>query len=159
MGFFKTEKFWNLVYTLSFLAIIVVLGSYMHKHDYDVSMFKPYEFMIVVLASYRMTRLLVYDKVLDFLRDMIVENKSQNGFILASKYFLTCPWCSGVWMTLFVIVMYIFVPFGKLFCWVFAIAGIASFIHICVSLLGWIAEERKYYIKNLKKQNKGKSNC
>lgn len=159
MNFFKTEKFWNLIYTFTFLLIIVIVGDYMHIKGYDISMFRPSEFVIVVLASYRMTRLFVYDKVLDFLRDLIVENDSKNGFILASKYFLTCPWCSGVWMTLFVIIMYLFVPFGKLFCYVLAIAGIASFIHIVISLLGWVAEERKFYIKELKKQEKGKANC
>ena len=67
MIFFKTDKFWNIIFTLSFIAAIIILGDYLHKNHYDLSMFKFHEFVIVTLAAYRMTRLLVYDKVLDFL--------------------------------------------------------------------------------------------
>jgi len=159
MSFFKSEKFWNIIFTFTFIGVIILIGDYIHYRKIDISMFKLGDFVILSLAAYRMTRLLVYDKVLDYLRDFIVDDKSDSGFFKASKYFLTCPWCAGIWMTLFVIILYLFLPFGKLFCYVLAIAGIASFIQVLISLLGWVSEERKFYIKDLKKQNKGKSNC
>jgi hypothetical protein len=159
MNFFKTEKFWNLLFTFSFLAVIILLGNYLYDNHYDIGMFKLQDFIIVTLAAYRMTRLLVYDKVLDFIRDVIIKNKSESGFFQSTRYFLTCPWCAGLWMTFFVIVLYLFIPFGKLFVYILAIAGVASFLHVVITLLGWVSEERKFYIKTLKKQQKGKSNC
>jgi len=117
---------------------------------------------VLALASYRLTRLLVYDKVLNFIRDYITQSTKESGFIKSSQYFLTCPWCAGVWMSLFIITLYLATDYGKFLAYILAISGIASFVHITITLLGWIAEERKVTLKKIKKEEKlsrTKSSC
>jgi len=158
----KSEYFWNFVYTVVFLSLTFFIGYYLWKNHNFVTNLRVYDFIVISLASYRLTRLLVYDKVLNFIRDKIVNSTSESGFILSSRYFLTCPWCAGVWMSLFITTLYLYHDLGKFLAYILAIAGIASFIHITITLLGWVAEERKHTLKTLKKGeklSKLKSSC
>lgn len=144
----KTEKFWNFIYSISFIIIIVIISFLDNNIHTLIQKLGFFDFVIISLAAFRLTRLLVYDKVLNFLRDFIIKSKSEAGFVKSTQYFLTCPWCSGIWMTLLIVIIYLYLPVGKLFALILAISGVASFIHILISLLSWLSEEKK---NNLKK--------
>jgi len=150
----KSEYFWNFIYTIIFLSATYFLGYFLWRYQNFVTQLGVFDFIIISLASYRMTRLLIYDKVLNFLRDKIVNSTSEKGWIVSSRYFLTCPWCAGVWMSLFITSLYLYHDLGKFLAYILAVAGVASFIHITITLLGWIAEERKHTLKMLKKEEK-----
>ncbi len=159
---FNSEYFWNFVYTIIFLIITTLLAYFLISERHLVQSLSTFDFVILSLAAYRLTRLLVYDKVLNFIRDFIKNSVSESGFIKSSQYFLTCPWCAGIWMSLFITCFYLYSDYGKFFAYILAISGIASFIHITISLLGWISEERKDYLKKIKKSeklNRDKSTC
>lgn len=149
----KTEKFWNFIYSVSFIVVIVLISVFSNSIHFLIDDLKLFDFVVISLAAYRLTRLLVYDKVLNFLRDFIIKSESEAGFVKSTKYFLTCPWCAGIWMTLLVVVLYLYCPAGRLFAYILAISGVASFIHIVISLLGWLSEERKINLKKLRKNN------
>ncbi|MCX7861609.1 MAG: DUF1360 domain-containing protein [Bacteroidales bacterium] len=159
---FKSEYFWNFVYTIIFLIITFLIANFLIQNAFLIQQLSVFEFIVLTLAAYRLTRLLVYDKVLNFIRDGIKNSNSENGFIKSSQYFLTCPWCAGIWMSLFISAFYLYCDLGKFFAYILAISGVASFIHITITLLGWVAEERKYTLKKIKKEDKlsrDKSTC
>lgn len=149
----KTEKFWNFIYSIGFIIAIILISSLSNNILFLIDNLKLFDFIVISLAAYRLTRLLVYDKVLNFLRDFIIKSKSEAGFVKSTQYFLTCPWCAGIWMTLLVVCLYLYFPAGKLFAYILAISGVASFFHIVISLLGWISEEKKINLKKLRKNN------
>ena len=53
---------------------------------------------IWVLAAARVTRLLTKDAITDFIR--IWGHKKTKGQDTTLTYFLTCPWCVGMWVCL-----------------------------------------------------------
>ncbi len=159
---FKSEYFWNFIYTVIFLSLTVLFSYLLIKNELYIQQLSVFDFVVLCLAAYRLTRLLVYDKVLNFIRDRIKNSSSDNGWIKSSQYFLTCPWCAGVWMSLFIITAYTYSDYGKYLAYVLAVSGVASFVHILITLLGWLAEEHKHEVKSIKKGEKNirtKSTC
>jgi len=106
--------------------------------------FSLFELAVLALASFRLTRLLVYDKITEFIRrpffDEVKELDSdgeseiylipKNG-VLGKTFgeLLSCYWCTGMWSSLFLYLLYFFYPaFGISIIFVLAIAGLAAII-------------------------------
>ena len=98
---------------------------------------------ILVLASFRLTHLLVYDKITSFIRRPFIENTSEedkNGEIhqivrikgTGIKYWigslLSCHWCTGVWSAAIVVLIYLYLPYSVIFLLILAVSGAASII-------------------------------
>ena len=102
------------------------------------------DLFLLVFASFRLTRLICYDTITEFLRapfhETIVETMEDgrtetyievNGTGL--RYWigelLSCHWCTGVWTTALIYVAYVLVlPIAMPVITILAIAGIASII-------------------------------
>ncbi len=77
-------------------------------------------YLMIILASYRFTHLIVFDKITEFLRNPFLKKKKvvdEDGHVStknvpASKigYLLTCYWCTGVWSAILIGTAYLFVP-------------------------------------------------
>ncbi|MBG9736800.1 DUF1360 domain-containing protein [Paenibacillus alvei] len=82
-------------------------------------------FILLILASYRLTRLIVFDEITSFIRKPFVEERfhtDENGTIFAvidekggrfhafMRKLLTCYWCTGVWSAALVTVCYLLIP-------------------------------------------------
>lgn len=109
-------------------------------------------FTILALASFRLTRLIVFDKITEFLRDPFfdeVEEENEDGtrevYYLPKgtpiKKFigelLSCYWCTGVWVSAAVVVGYLLLPIVFVpIILVFAVAGLAAILESIVQL--WI---------------------
>ncbi|NHM32986.1 DUF1360 domain-containing protein [Neobacillus terrae] len=101
------------------------------------------DFILLVFASLRLTRLIVYDKITDFIRRLFhseVEEMAPDGRVetyieikgSGLRYWigelLSCHWCTGFWSTLTLYLAYKLIPTISLpVITVFAIAGCASF--------------------------------
>jgi uncharacterized protein involved in cysteine biosynthesis len=99
---------------------------------------------LLVFASFRLTRLIVYDTITEFLRapfhDIVeetLEDGSTETYIEIKgeglKYWigelLSCHWCTGIWATSFLYAGYVLIPHLSMpVITVLAIAGIASVI-------------------------------
>jgi hypothetical protein len=102
--------------------------------------------VILILASFRLTHLIVYDNVTWFLRKpfLTISNiTDENGRMIQRieikgkgvRYWigslLVCHWCVGIWSSLFIVVLYNFLPPVTFFLILsLAVAGIASIIEI-----------------------------
>ena len=101
------------------------------------------DFILLVFASLRLTRLIVYDKITDFIRRPFhseVEEMDPDGRVetyieikgSGLRYWigelLSCHWCTGFWCSVALYLGYTFIPIYTVpLITVFAIAGCASF--------------------------------
>lgn len=102
------------------------------------------DFVLLIFASFRLTRLVVYDKITEFLRrpfHLTIEETLPDGstetFIeikgTGLRYWigelLSCHWCTGFWCTVVLYSSYKLIPFYSIpVITIFAIAGCASII-------------------------------
>ncbi|WNS76891.1 DUF1360 domain-containing protein [Bacillus sp. DTU_2020_1000418_1_SI_GHA_SEK_038] len=106
------------------------------------------ELLILALASFRLTRLLVFDKITEFLRRPFfeeLEEKNEAGeidiYITPKKggirgflgQLLSCYWCTGVWTSIVVCVLYIyFLEIAVPILIILAVAGLAAIFETIV---------------------------
>ncbi|MDE1451435.1 DUF1360 domain-containing protein [Bacillus sp. GM2] len=77
-------------------------------------------FTMLILASYRLTHLIVFDKITEFIRKPFMKKKQtvdEQGHVETKKvpksnfgYLLNCYWCAGIWCALIIAVGYLIVP-------------------------------------------------
>ncbi|MED3563785.1 DUF1360 domain-containing protein [Bacillus xiapuensis] len=101
-------------------------------------------YIMLILASYRLTHLIVFDKITEFIRKPFVkkvEVKTEEG--TKSKevptsmfgYLLKCYWCAGVWSAILLGGAYLLFPkVTFVFIFIFSIAGGQSIIETFVGV-------------------------
>lgn len=63
--------------------------------------------VLLALAAYRVTRLIVIDSIIDGLRIKIFNWLSPKGLVGDKlAYLISCTWCMGVWVSLFIYWLY-----------------------------------------------------
>ncbi|MDQ6422900.1 DUF1360 domain-containing protein [Paenibacillus sp. LHD-117] len=105
-------------------------------------------FVILVLAAFRLTRLIVFDQITSFIRkpfmSITVEHKEDGSMVERIElpasgirswigYLLSCYWCSGIWVSLLVVALYWLVPQSYPLLVALAVAGAAALIESKVS--------------------------
>jgi len=104
-------------------------------------LFPLFDLILIILATFRLIRLVTKDHVMQFARDWFTYDSS--GPLLTIHKLISCPWCFGLWAALVVVVAYFSTPFAWFPILVFAIGGIASLIQVSANLIGWSAEAAK----------------
>lgn len=105
-------------------------------------------FFLLSIASFRLTRLLVFDKITVFIREPFfdeIREENEEGEVEiyylpkqkgVKKFFgelLSCYWCTGIWSSGIVVGMYLLFPvFTAPIILILAIAGLASFFETIV---------------------------
>jgi hypothetical protein len=87
-------------------------------------------FLILTLAIYRLTRLVIEDTVLEKVRDKIWSRFPESHGI---GYLITCYWCTGFWVSSLVVISYIIVPVPAL-----AISSILAFSSAAGLIAAWM---------------------
>jgi hypothetical protein len=102
-----------------------------------------FDFVVLILASFRITHLLVYDGITEIIRKPFigeVEKEDSLGNIevvfepkgTGIRHFigslLSCYWCTGFWVTAGTVLAYFFIPIIYPVLLIFAVAGAAAFI-------------------------------
>jgi hypothetical protein len=76
-------------------------------------------YIMLILASYRLTHLIVFDKITEFIRrpfmkkiQVQTENGTKSKEVPASMfgYLLKCYWCAGIWSAIFLGGLYFLFP-------------------------------------------------
>ena len=154
------DGLWYVLYSAFFVAIAAVMFWSLYTTNNSLPTRIPlFDLLLIILATFRLTRLFVYDKITHFIRDVFQyaeETYAQEGATYVEKVergsgplwvayeLLICPWCFSIWAALFV--TYAYFIRTELF-WlpilILAISGVATAIQILVNLLGWSAENRK----------------
>jgi hypothetical protein len=142
------DKFWNIIFTLTFFSLTVVAWKSMEAYNINLNDIKIYDLFIIGLATFRLTRLLIYDEVFYYIKDYAAKFKTEQGFIKSASALLTCAWCISIWMALLSSFVYVIVPYGKFIIIILALSALANFFHLLITLLGWNIDEKKTAIKN-----------
>jgi len=84
-------------------------------------------FIILGLAVYRASRVIVEDAVLDKFRKVVWSKfPPSNGGI---GYLITCYWCTSFWISSLVVTSFIIVPIATTaVCMIFALSALAGII-------------------------------
>ncbi len=152
----------TVVFAVIMLSAFWLLANleYTPKSIAEVSL---YEFIILSLAAFCLTRLFVYDSVAQYVRDLFLivreEKNKETGVIYVYRKkpekglrrlcadLLSCPWCTGMWMSLFSGLICFLLPWTWFIWLVLALAGLSSFIQISANGVGWRAEYKKLKVK------------
>lgn len=148
------QYFWNIVFSALFLSflvsgtIILETNATASLHNLTLS-----EFAILSLATFRITRLFVYDKITAFFREQFYNARvTKTGTILEKPVtgarrtladLFSCPWCFGVWAGTMVVFFYELTPYAWYPILILAISGVGSTLQIFVNMIGWKAEQLK----------------
>lgn len=146
MKFFKTltkdQNLWNIIYTFFFLVFVLLLSRTLFlKLGYLPTSISLPDFLLVVLATFRLIRLFVYDKITFFLRDLFADEEQGPGKTFFEL--LACPWCFGVWCSAVILFFYYYTPLSWYFILLLAIGGLASLLQLFSNAIGWTAEHTK----------------
>ena len=140
----RKHQSWNFWSAFVFFGAVVLVGYLLEKKGVEIEEITLKEAIVIILASYRMTRILVFEKIFKYFRDVLKER--ENIYVIRTlSSIITCPWCAGVWVTLTIIVFYYLVPYGNLLAYVLAMAGIVSIV-ILYSNMVHMRTERKQRI-------------
>ena len=136
------QNFWNFIFSIFFIGVLVGALWLMKsvRGGYLISV-PPFDALLMALAAFRITRLVVYDKISLWFRDLFKD--AQGGIMLTVKDLLSCPWCIGFWSALVIVVAYYIFPWAWSVIFFLAIAGLGSFFQLIANAVGWYAENKK----------------
>lgn len=114
-------------------------------------------YIMLILASYRLTHLIVFDKITEFIRKpfvKIVKVETDAGTLTKEVptsmfgYLLKCYWCAGIWSAILVGGAYLLFPkVTFVFILIFSIAGgqsiIETFVGVNIKKVDYYAELKK----------------
>ena len=155
------QYFWNIVFLgfffcLAFLATVIL----------ESESIKPYEaltfvdYTLITLASFRLIRLVVHDKIFAFFREQFYDATEYRGKPVLVKPergprrtiadLVTCVWCIGIWMAAMVSFFYLLTPYAFYPVLFLAISAVATFLQLLASMIGWRAEQLKDEVEGTK---------
>ena len=158
IGMKDDQGVWNFFFAVFFAAVFAGAGFLLFKLGQLPQSIGLFDLILVILASFRLTRLFVYDKITEFVRDwfmrkevfagdngeiIIVRQKFVRGPWRTTHELLVCPWCFGIWAALATTFFYYLTPYAWFPILVLAIAGVGSLLQVLSNMIGWRAEALK----------------
>lgn len=148
------QYFWNFVFTV-FFGVLVIMGAIILETESRIPLteLSLVDYVLITLASWRLTRLFVYDVVLKFFREQFLDAKKVGrGYRLEKppagprrtlSDLLSCPWCFGMWAAATVTFFYLITPYAVFPVILLAVAAVATFLQLLANLVGHRAEQLK----------------
>jgi len=154
------QYFWNVVFIIFFLILVfmgvVILDGEAYKTIADLTFV---DFALMSLASFRLIRFMMYDRVTAFFREQFYDlsvtktkatlEKPAHGPRRTLVELLSCPWCFGIWATATVTFFYLLTPYALYPVLILAISAVASLLQVTANMIGWKAEQLKSEIENV----------
>ncbi len=134
------EKLFNTLSIIIFAGLVIVSGYLFERSGHRFDSIKTSEVIVIILAAFRLTRLVVHDRIFRLPRE-IVASFPDIGFMVSIRSLLTCPWCAGVWSALMAFWFQYLIPYTKYLNLLLAIAGVATFLLILVGRIAYKTEQ------------------
>jgi hypothetical protein len=154
----EDQNLWNFIFSVFFIAVLAAATWYTGqvRGGFPTSL-PPFDALLIALATFRVTRLIVYDKIARWFRELFadtrefeqdgitwVEIREQgSGFRHTISDLLQCPWCIGIWASLIVVFCYFVFAWGWFVILFLAMAGLGSLFQVIANAVGWRAETLK----------------
>jgi len=154
----EDQNVWNFIFSLFFFAILVGALYYMQQtygaFPQTISLFDA---VLMSFAAFRVTRLIVYDKITRWFRELFVNKVEferdgqtwvelvapKSGFFGTLHDLLGCPWCISFWSAIGIAFCYFMFPWAWFVIFFLALAGAGSLIQLLANAIGWRAENLK----------------
>ncbi len=154
----EDQDTWNFALSVLFLLITVGLLYYMWRtygtFPQSVSVFDA---ILMALATFRITRLVVYDKITRWARNLFVQKIEferggetwyeirpyEKGLLGTLHHLLGCPWCISFWSAFVISFSYFMFPWAWYIIFFVALSGAGSFMQLLANMIGWKAENLK----------------
>ena len=158
----NSQNAWNFIFSLLFVSLLGGAGFLLFRKHGSLPQSIPLaDFLLITLATFRLTRLFVYDKITRWLRDMFTDKREAKveGVVFVERIefldgprrtisdLLSCPWCISVWFALLLTFLYFLSPLAWFFILVLAISGLGALLQLSANMIGWSAEYRKLATK------------
>lgn len=149
----------NIRYTstiIIFLILVACTGVLFQLFQGSIpSYIEPYDLIILTLATFRLIRLFTYDQIMRVCRDMFLDKREftdEHGQVMIERSrphggpkralgdLVGCPWCMGMWVSFFMVVLYFAFPPIRFLALILALAGAASSLQIIMNGIGSKAE-------------------
>lgn len=148
------QYFWNFVFTAFFLIVVTVCAIILETESrIPFAELTLTDYVLMTLASWRVTRLFVYDAITKWFREQFWDvKKVGKGFVLEKPKtgprrtladLFSCPWCFGVWASALVIFCYLVTEWAFYPILFLAISAVATFLQLLSNLVGHRAEQLK----------------
>lgn len=148
------QYFWNAIFLLFYAGLLVmaviILNTEARIAYTDLTFL---DLSIITLASFRVTRLFVYDSMTKFIREQFWDTKvTRNKVTLVKPQtgprrtladLTSCPWCFGIWATTWVVFMYLLTPLAYVPALILAISSVATILQLFSNMIGWKSEQLK----------------
>jgi len=138
-----------------FFLILVIMGAIILETEARLAWAEltTFDYIIMLLASWRLTRLFVYDNITRFVREQFkdvvkvgrgyrLETPKSGPRRLLSELF-ECPWCTSVWTSTIVVFLYLLTEYAVFPFVLLGLSAVASFLQISTNWLGHNAERAK----------------
>lgn len=133
------QYFWNFVFSVFFLAILVMVVIILETESRFLETgLQPIDYILMMLATWRLVRLFVYDTVTKFIREQfwdlekvgrkheLVKPKEGPRRTLADLF--GCPSCVSVWVGTIVVFFYMLTPYAFVPILLLAVSAVATFL-------------------------------
>lgn len=124
----KNQYFWNFTFTATFLILILAVTYIFRSENKMIFRISLFDFALLILAAYRLTHLIVYNDVMNWLHNFLA--KFNRGPFKTLFNLTSCPWCTGIWVAGFLGFIYFLTPWSWFFIFVLALAGAAIILKI-----------------------------
>jgi len=135
---------WNAIATIMFLVLAFFSFQYVARSVGFAALgnIRALEVFVMALATYRVVRLMTYDKILVFIRDWFLDVAILDGIVVRTKpawgfrrevaELLECAWCTGVWAASFVVFIYLLSDIGRVAVIVLAVSAFGTAMQLVV---------------------------
>jgi hypothetical protein len=137
------QYFWSFVFSV-FFVILVIMGAIILETEarLDWVDLTTVDYVIMLLASWRLTRLFVYDNITRFVREQFLDVVKAGPRRLLADLF-ACPWCMSIWTSALVVFLYVLTEYAVFPLVLLGLSAVVSFLQIGTNLLGHNAERAK----------------
>ena len=140
------QYFWNFVFGLFFLALII-MGAIILETETRIPFDKLtlVDFTLITLSSWRLTQLFLFDHITKWFREQFYNvKKVGKGYLLEKPKtgprrtiadFLSYQWVFTLWMSAVMTFVYLLTPYAYYFAIFLALSVVASFLQNLSSLI------------------------
>ena len=126
-------QIWHAFSALLFGALLVWGMAVMGALGITPKSIPPFDFFLMALAVYRLTRLVVHDTITQFMRDWFT-GAPHESFRGMMGTLVNCSWCAGLWFALLVPFAYFMTPYAWYPILVLALGGVGSFLQVSTNI-------------------------
>jgi len=136
MNSFMREKVVNFLSIFVFLIVLSISIYLLQQTGFKIEEVTILDLVIITLATFRVIRMLMYEKVFGIIR-YLINSRGDKLFFNSLGNLVKCPWCTGVWAALFAFDLHYLIPYGLYLNYLLAIAGVASVLVVAVNNMNY----------------------